>query len=78
VSKQQNILQHLGDIDFRKRENRQENAIEDFKEWYEDLVVSQELDYSERVQGQLTMLSSILWYLLPPADYKKLTKLKKR
>lgn len=68
---------HLKDIDFRSREERQKSAITEFKEWYEDLVAHQALEYSERTQGQLTMLSSVLWYLLPEKDYKKLIRLKK-
>lgn len=67
---------HLKDIDFRTRAERQKAAIPDFKEWYQDLIAHQALGYSERTQGQLTMLSSVLWYLLPEKDYKKLTRLK--
>lgn len=67
---------HLKDIDFRSRAERSKQMIPDFKKWYEDLVAHQALSYSERTQGQLTMLSSVLWYLLPEKDYKKLTRLK--
>lgn len=67
---------HLKDIDFRTRAERQKDMIPDFMEWYEDLIAHQALTYSERTQGQLTMLSSVLWYLLPEKDYKKLTRLK--
>lgn len=61
---------HLKDVDFRTREVRQLEALEDFKRWYESLVVVKRP--SDRLQGQLTMLSAVLWHLLPPSDYKKL------
>lgn len=66
--------EHLKDIDFRKREVRQDNHINQFKEWY--TILSQE-KYSETTQAQLNMLSAVLWHLLPKADYKKLTTSKK-
>ena len=68
--------EHLKDIDFRSREERQKHLIPDLKEWYEDLQGHQSLHFSPTVQAQITMLSSILWYLLPEKDYKKLTQLK--
>lgn len=67
---------HLKDIDFRTKSERKKQMIPDFIEWYEDLIAHQALGYSERTQGQLTMLTSVLWYLLPEKDYKKLTRLK--
>ncbi len=66
-------LAHLRDIDFRSREERQKMALVDFKNWYETLLANQDLAFSERTQGQLTMLSSVLWYLLPESEYKELT-----
>lgn len=70
------VKDHLKDIDFRSREERQKNMIPDLISWYEDLQAHQSLGYSEFIQAQITMLSSILWYLLPEKDYRKLTKLK--
>lgn len=67
---------HLKDIDFRSRAERQKQMIPDFIEWYEDLIAHQAISYSERIQGQLTMLTSVLWYLLPEKDYRKLTRRK--
>jgi hypothetical protein len=66
-------LEHLKDIDFRKREVRQADHINEFKNWYNELA---NRPYTETTQAQLTMLSSVLWYLLPKKDYNKLTKLK--
>lgn len=68
--------EHLKDIDFRTKAQRKKEMVSDFKEWYEDLIAHQALSYSERTQGQLTMLTSVLWYILPEKDYKKLTQLK--
>ena len=70
--------EHLKDIDFRPRDVRSQNALQEFVSWYEDLAAAQIVDYSERRQGQLTMLSAVLWHLLPAADYKRLTKLRNR
>lgn len=68
-------LEHLKDIDFRKREVRQADYVNEFTNWYNELFeYSQNHDYNQTVQAQLTMLSSVLWYLLPAKDYKKLTK----
>lgn len=68
---EEKILQHLPDIDFRSREERQFNCLEDFKQWYLDL---QKLPYDDITHGQLTMLSTILWHLLPMHEYKALQK----
>lgn len=70
------IKDHLKDIDFRSREERQKQMIPDLKDWYENLQAHQALSYSETTQAQITMLSSILWLLLPEKDYKRLTRLK--
>lgn len=68
-------LEHLKDIDFRKREVRQADYINEFTNWYNELFEhSQNHDYNQTVQAQLTMLSSVLWYLLPKKDYNKLVK----
>ena len=73
-----NISDHVADIDFRSREVRQASKIEDFTDWYLELSeYSDNHDYDPWIQGQLTMLSSMLWYLLPERDYKKLTRRKK-
>lgn len=68
------IKDHIKDIDFRKREVRQQEAVKDFKQWYAQLS---QRPYSEMLQGQLSMLSAVLWYLLPPKEYKKLVTSKK-
>lgn len=67
---------HLKDIDFRTREERQKSMIPDFIAWYNDLQAHQSLAYKNHTQAQLNILSSVLWYLLPEKDYRKLTKLK--
>lgn len=70
------IEEHLKDIDFRKREVRQATHKETFIDWYNQLYeYSSRHDYDPLIQGQLTMLSSVLWYLLPKQDYKKLVHL---
>ena len=55
------------------------NVVDDpipiFKQWYESLV---KLPYDERTQGQLTMLSNVLQYLLPAEDYAQLTTVKEQ
>lgn len=70
------VQDHLKDIDFRSRTERQKHIKEDLSEWYKDLQAHQSLAYSETTQAQITMLSSILWYLLPEKDYRKLTRRK--
>lgn len=76
MSKQDNILQHIADIDFRTKEERQRHALDDFKGWYDALYDQQLLSYSDLAQAQLTLLSSILWYLMPDKEYKKFLKRK--
>lgn len=68
------VEEHLADIDFRKREVRQANHINQFKEWYVELA---QQPYSDMIQGQLSMLSAVLWHLLPAKEYKKLVTSKK-
>lgn len=69
---------HLKDIDFRTREVRQLESIPEMISWYKELHQRQEeKEYDAYLNGQSSMLSSVLWYLLPKKDYKKLTKLKK-
>lgn len=65
---------HLKDIDFRTREERQKDALTEFQAWYVQLSGC---PYSELNQGQLSMLSAVLWYLLPANQYKKLVTSKK-
>lgn len=60
---------HLKDIDFRSREERQKHALKEFKDWY---ALLSNKPYSDLSQGQLTMLSAVLWHLLPKNEYKKL------
>lgn len=69
--------EHLKDIDFRSREQRSKEAIKDFTDWYNELYQRiTKNGYSDTLQAQLSMLSAVLWYLLPEKDYKQLTKLK--
>lgn len=66
---------HVVDIDFRSWQARHDAATSDFISWYEEL--SRRIDsegLTERLSGQITMLSSVLWYLLTPKEYKKLVK----
>lgn len=67
--------EHLKDIDFRTRQQRNKNAIMDMKEWYLSLYKSRQTNDSDRLQGQMTMLAAVLWLLLPEKEYKQLTKL---
>lgn len=69
-------LDHLKDIDFRTKAERQKAYKEDFIEWYEDMLGHQHLHFSETVQAKLQMLSAVLWYLLPEKEYRKLTRRK--
>lgn len=69
-----NVSEHLKDIDFRTREDRQKHAKEDFIKWYNELSSR---EYSTEVQAQLSMLSSVLWYLLPKHEYRRLVTSKK-
>ena len=65
---------HPADIDFRNHSARTARAKEDFVSRYNELqgrIVSH--GCSDRLSGQITMLSSVLWYLLSPQEYKKLT-----
>lgn len=66
---------HLRDIDFRTREQRSKEAISDFKQWYQDLHIQVRLQPDERLEGQLTMLSVVLWYLLLASEYKAFMKI---
>lgn len=69
------VADHLADIDFRTWDERHKNAVDDFIDWYNQLHEYQSRhDYDDRIQAQITVLSSVLWYLLPPKQYKKLTK----
>lgn len=62
---------HLKDIDFRTHAVRQSHALEDFKKWYDELEA---VEQTERIQGQITILSSVLWYLMDPKEYKQFMK----
>lgn len=66
--------QHLKDIDFRPWQERHENRLETYKQWYTMLL---NVPQDERIAGQLTMLSAVLWHELPEKEYKKLTTVKK-
>lgn len=65
--------EHLKDIDFRTRAERQKDSTAEFIRWYNELA---RRPHSDLLQGQLSMLSAVLWYLLPEKDFRKLTKLK--
>ena len=70
------IQEHLQDIDFRSQEERSKQVIPDLTLWYNSLIDNKDLMKDQRLIGQVTMLSSVLWYLLPSKDYKNLMKLK--
>lgn len=70
------VKEHLADIDFRRKEVRQANAVNEFVIWYEAMSNQISKQYSGRVQAQLEILSAVLWHLLPDKEYKRLTKLK--
>lgn len=76
MSKTDNFAKHIDDIDLRTHEERQKSWRKDFMQWYEDLQSYRKKNgvSDERVEGQLTMLSSVLWYLLDPKQYKALVK----
>ncbi len=70
------IKDHLKDIDFRTKAERQKCWKEDFIAWYKDMTTHQSLAYNDEVQAKITILSSVLWYLLPENEYRNLTKFK--
>lgn len=63
------IKKHIKDIDFRARSVRQSERMGTYKDWYKHLLSQ---PYSERNQGQLTMLSAVLWHELPKKEYENL------
>jgi hypothetical protein len=67
-----NVQDHIDDIDFRSWDARNAQALQDFVKWYKILTKERSEGISERLEGQITMLSSVLWYMLPPAEYKRL------
>jgi hypothetical protein len=70
--------EHIKDIDFRTREERGKEAIPEMVEWYKELLDrAGEEPYSDLLQGQISMLSSVLWLLLPKNEYNKLRRKKK-
>lgn len=73
-----NIVKHLADIDFRTREERSKGWKVEFMRWYEDL--DRALLYNPQdpiLQGQMMMLSSVLWHLLREPEYKQLRNINK-
>lgn len=52
-------------------EYRNAHAKEELIRWYETL--HNDKNPSERVTAQLQMLAAVLYLLLPPKEYKKLT-----
>ena len=74
-NKSKNIEKHLDDIDFRTQAERSKAWKEDFLAWHKDLTQTLKVNgYSAPIQAQLNMLSSVLWYLLPPKEYKALVR----
>ena len=72
------LSDHLADVDFRSREERQKNAKEDFIEWYKKLSARNLSEpFDDMLYGQQIMLSNVLWYLLPEKEYNKLTRVNK-
>lgn len=73
-----NIQEHLDDIDFRSREVRRASKAQTYKDWYDQLYEFSLRYDDERIQGQLTMLSAVLWHELPKSEYKKFIAIKKK
>lgn len=74
-----NTKEHLKDIDFRSREERSRHSVEDFKKWYTILTnYEREHGYDPLTHGQLTMLTAVLWYLLPEKEYEELRNIPKK
>lgn len=75
MTKADNIKKHLDDIDFRTQEERSKSWKDDFLAWHKDISQTMKVHgYNDMLAGQLTMLSSVLWYLLPPKEYKALVR----
>jgi hypothetical protein len=65
------IKEHIEDIDFRNHAERQKSWRNDFIKWHREIRKALREDpFNDRLAGQLTMLSSVLWYLLSPKEYK--------
>lgn len=65
------IKDHLSDIDFRSKAERQKAYKADFLEWWKSLITYLEINgYDERVNAQKEMLQAVLWYLLDDKEYK--------
>lgn len=59
--------QHLKDIDFRSREERQSEAIKEIQQWHDIALVAGDM-------SQVRAFASVLWLLMPEKDYKKFMK----
>lgn len=71
------IQDHLDDIDFRTKEERQKAFKEDFLGWWENLCTYlDENGWDDRIGGQKDMLQSVLWYVLSDKEYKAALKFK--
>ena len=57
----------------RTREERAENAKQEIIAWYKDVQKAATQNPTDRLMGQLTAFSAVLWLLLPEEEYKKLT-----
>ena len=68
------VEEHLQDIDFRKREVRQSEAIKEICGWYEQLSKHLETSDDERIEAQLQAISAVLWLLMPAKAYKAFMK----
>ena len=67
--------EHIKDIDFRSREQRQATSLDTFVEWYEELQTKLNHSYDDRTAGQLEILSAVLWHILPVYEYDRLRKI---
>lgn len=73
MTKKDNIAKHLDDIDFRTREERQKDALPTMLEWRGHLHAAiKKNGLNERLEGQLTMLTSVLWLLMPAKEFDAL------
>lgn len=75
MTKADNTTNHLADIDFRKWEERHAAIKEDLSKFYRKVwQAAMDDPLNERLQGQLTAISTALWYLLDPKEYKALVR----
>lgn len=64
--------------DYRSRKERSLYPELEITKWYQNVLEAATKDpNNQRLMGQLTALSAVLWLLLPEKEYKKLTTAKK-